>query len=151
MSLFWISGVIQKVYAIGESLSKQFLLTLMYASEPEQLTRKNVKIHSSNMVSCGVVGSPHNVQWLVFNFFINVKLFLQCEGFPKVACSGKCCKLSNSFTTDVLLGFIADLGHCQEKTENVKSAAPDVINFNNLSRFKGLLICGCWLEWTNKF
>lgn len=63
--------------------------------------------------------------------------------FPKVACSGQHCKLSNSFTTDVLPGFIVDLGDCQEKNEDVKSASPDVINFHNLSRFKGLLICGC--------
>lgn len=63
--------------------------------------------------------------------------------FLKVACSGKCCKLNNNFTTDVLPVFISDLGDRQEKTESVKSAAPDVINFHNLSKFKGLLICGC--------
>lgn len=63
--------------------------------------------------------------------------------FPTVACSGQRYKLSNSFTTDVLPGFIVDLGDCQEKNEDVKSASPDIINFHNLSRFKGLLICGC--------
>lgn len=67
------------------------------------------------------------------------------KAFPKVfnLCSGKHCKLSNSSITDVLPGFITDLRDCQEKTGNVKTAAADVINFHDLLRFKGLLICGC--------
>lgn len=64
------------------------------------------------------------------------------EVFLKAVCSGKCCKLSNSFTTGLLPGFLADLGACQgRKKENIKSAAPDV-HFDNLSRYEGILICG---------
>lgn len=79
MSLFQMSGVIQKAYAIGETLSKQFLVTFMYAAKPEQLIRKNVwELLSDPFFKygvCRVAGSPHNVQWLAFNFFINMKFF----------------------------------------------------------------------------
>lgn len=55
------------------------------------------------------------------------------------ACSGKHPEL-RSFRAGVLLSSITDLGNCQQK---LKRAAPDVINFHNLSRLKDLLICAC--------
>lgn len=70
MSVLNVWGI-QKAYAIGESLSKQFLLTLGYASEPEQLVRKKCLGSSTFRYRvCGVVGSLHDVRC-----FINMDFF----------------------------------------------------------------------------
>lgn len=152
MSLFWMSGVFQKAgrRSVKTVLADTHVCIRTWAAD----LRKSLEASLRSVLQClwGHRKSPQSevISLLLFNY---CEVFFSVEVFLKVVCSGKCCKLSNSFTTGLLPGFFANLGACQgkKKKENVVSAALDVIHFHNLSRCEGILICGCWLEWTNKF
>lgn len=131
--------------------SKQFLLTLVYALEPRQLIQKifgsYCQICSSNAVSAGLQEVPVNS-----SFFINMKFFLLVWRFSQRLHVQE--SVARSVIVLLLMFCLALLLISKTVGKKVKrwSAAPDdVINFHNLSRFKVLLIGGCWLELTNKF